>query len=113
MTVTALKMLLVFTALAALFLTPAVSQQMVTVGFYGESLCPDCIAFIGGPLTTAFKEVCWCALIRIDCAVTCHGCPIANPPLILLDICPIIHTLITIITPLPSWCGIDLSIQKL
>ena len=59
------KMLFVLTSLAALFLTPAASQQMVTVGFYGESLCPDCIAFIRGPLTAAFKEVCWCSLIRI------------------------------------------------
>lgn len=57
-------MLLVFASLAALLLAPAASQQTVTVGFYGEALCPDCINFIRGPLTLAFKEVCWCSLIR-------------------------------------------------
>ncbi len=30
----------------------------VVIGFYSESLCPDCIAFSNGPLTDAFKEVC-------------------------------------------------------
>ena len=61
------KMLLVLATLVALFLAPAASQESrVTVGFYGESLCPDCINFINGPLTHAFKEVCWCSLIRIN-----------------------------------------------
>ena len=51
------KMLFVLASLAAFFLAPAASQEMVTVGFYGEALCPDCINFIKGPLTMAFKEV--------------------------------------------------------
>lgn len=57
-------MLLVFACVTAFLLAPAASQSMVKVGFYGEALCPDCIAFINGPLTIAFREVCWCALIR-------------------------------------------------
>ena len=57
-------MLLVLASLAALLLAPAASQEAVNVGFYGEALCPDCIAFITGPLTRAFSEVCWCSLIR-------------------------------------------------
>ena len=31
----------------------------VLLGFYGESLCPDCINFSNGPLTKAFDEVRW------------------------------------------------------
>ncbi len=30
----------------------------VVIGFYSESLCPDCIALSNGPLTDAFNEVC-------------------------------------------------------
>lgn len=51
------KMLLLFACVSAFLLAPVASQGMVTVGFYGEALCPDCISFINGPLTTAFKEV--------------------------------------------------------
>ena len=50
-------MLLVIASLAVLFLAPATGQGLVKVGFYGEALCPDCINFINGPLTVAFKEV--------------------------------------------------------
>jgi hypothetical protein len=58
-------MLVVLASLVALFLAPAASQETtVKVGFYGEALCPDCINFINGPLTHAFKEVSWCSLIR-------------------------------------------------
>ena len=64
--------MLVLAPLALLFLTPAASQEMVTVGFYGEALCPDCINFINGPLTMAFKEVSWCSLIRMG--IVSDGC---------------------------------------
>ena len=50
-------MLFVLASLASLFLAPATGQGLVEVGFYGEALCPDCINFIDGPLTVAFKEV--------------------------------------------------------
>lgn len=33
------------------------ADDKVVVGFYGESLCPDCIAFCTGPLHKAVKEV--------------------------------------------------------
>ena len=33
------------------------ADDKVTVGFYGESLCPDCIAFCTGPLHKAVQEV--------------------------------------------------------
>ena len=73
-------MLVVLATLAALFLAPAASQEMVTVGFYGEALCPDCINFIRGPLTMAFKEVCWCSLIRIYLSdlIVCNSLQIPN-----------------------------------
>lgn len=32
------------------------ADDKVIVGFYGESLCPDCIAFCTGPLHKAFQE---------------------------------------------------------
>ena len=39
------------------FVTANSSDQKVVLGFYGESLCPDCIAFANGPLKEAFNEV--------------------------------------------------------
>lgn len=33
------------------------ADDKVVVGFYGESLCPDCIAFCTGPLHKAVQEV--------------------------------------------------------
>lgn len=33
-------------------------DRKVVVGYYGESLCPDCVDFSNGPLTDAFDEVC-------------------------------------------------------
>ena len=33
------------------------ADDKVIVGFYGESLCPDCIAFCTGPLHKAVQEV--------------------------------------------------------
>ena len=67
------KMLVVIACVAALFLAgPAASQgSTVKVGFYGEALCPDCIHFINGPLTHAFKEVSWCSLIRAEALIEC------------------------------------------
>ena len=32
-------------------------QERVLVGYYGESLCPDCINFTDGPLSQAFEKV--------------------------------------------------------
>ncbi len=29
----------------------------VSVGFYSEALCPDCLAFSNGPLNDAFSQV--------------------------------------------------------
>ena len=55
----------VLAALAAFFLAPAGSQDVVTVGLYSEALCPDCINFETGPLAKAFKEVRWCSFIRV------------------------------------------------
>jgi hypothetical protein len=67
-----LKMLVVLASLVALFLAPAASQETtVKVGFYGEALCPDCINFINGPLTHAFKEVSWCSALY-------HACRLIN-----------------------------------
>ena len=37
--------------------TSVLAADKVVVGFYGESLCPDCIAFCTGPLRKAFDEV--------------------------------------------------------
>ena len=39
------------------FQSTLLDDGKVTVGFYGESLCPDCIAFANGPLTEAFDKV--------------------------------------------------------
>ena len=89
-------MLLVVACLAAFFLAPAASQEsIVKVGFYGEALCPDCINFINGPLTRAFKEVCWCSLIRFNISLkfyfrtlqvstifTLHYVPLGNAKLV-------------------------------
>ena len=32
--------------------------EKVQLGFYSESLCPDCIAFANGPLDEAMNEAC-------------------------------------------------------
>ena len=47
---------LVITVIALIASCQAVDDK-VTVGFYGESLCPDCIAFCTGPLHKAVQEV--------------------------------------------------------
>ena len=47
---------LVITVIALVASCQAVDDK-VTVGFYGESLCPDCIAFCTGPLHKAVQEV--------------------------------------------------------
>lgn len=33
------------------------SCDKVLLGYYGEALCPDCVAFSNGPLTDAFNQV--------------------------------------------------------
>ena len=35
----------------------------VRVGYYAESLCPDCLAFSNGPMNKAVKEVHDCFII--------------------------------------------------
>ena len=35
----------------------AISDDKVTVGYYAESLCPDCLELSNGPLTDAFEKV--------------------------------------------------------
>ena len=35
----------------------AQAVENVQLGFYSESLCPDCIAFANGPLEKAMNEV--------------------------------------------------------
>ena len=39
------------------------AEDKVVIGFYSESLCPDCIAFTNRELSKAFQEA--CALIRM------------------------------------------------
>lgn len=40
------------------------ADDRVVVGFYGESLCPDCIQFATIDLNEAFIKAClWCASI--------------------------------------------------
>lgn len=33
------------------------ANEKPVLGYYAESLCPDCMAFSNGPLTKAFSEV--------------------------------------------------------
>ena len=50
----------VLVTILIVFCAPALqkpSDDKVLIGFYSESLCPDCIAFATGPLNEAFKEV--------------------------------------------------------
>ena len=42
-----------------LLIANGLADDKVIVGFYGESLCPDCIAFCTGPLHKAVQEVCY------------------------------------------------------
>lgn len=47
----------VFVLVGLLLITDGLADDKVIVGFYGESLCPDCIAFCTGPLHKAVQEV--------------------------------------------------------
>ena len=47
----------VFMFVGLLLIANGLADDKVTVGFYGESLCPDCIAFCTGPLHKAVQEV--------------------------------------------------------
>ena len=58
----------VFAAFCVLF-APVQCADKVELGFYSESLCPDCIAYANGPLKQAMSEV---SDTHNRCAVFCY-----------------------------------------
>lgn len=53
------KAFAVVIVLALALCVPALQKRRegnVVIGYYAESLCPDCIAFSNGPLTKAFQQ---------------------------------------------------------
>ena len=54
------KTFVVVIMLALALCVPALQNKKpeanVIIGYYAESLCPDCIAFSNGPLTKAFQQ---------------------------------------------------------
>lgn len=50
--------LIVTLAALAVFSAPAECAEKVQLGFYSESLCPDCIYYANEALDKAIKEVC-------------------------------------------------------
>ena len=54
------KTFVVAIMLALALCVPALQNKRpeanVLIGYYAESLCPDCIAFSNGPLTKAFQQ---------------------------------------------------------
>ena len=66
-------MFLVFGVLFA----PVQCAKKVELGFYSESLCPDCIAYANGPLEKAMNEVSTmctrCAVFMCIARLMLHG----------------------------------------
>lgn len=50
--------------------TVARDGDLVTVGYYSESLCPDCIAMTKGPMNDAVTKVC---LARTAAYIKCYS----------------------------------------
>ena len=47
----------IFLFIGLLLIADGLADDKVTVGFYGESLCPYCIELCTGPLHKAVQEV--------------------------------------------------------